>query len=56
MFRKIFLYKDRFLNFYLDQKDKVKLKIDFVLDLIRYESNIPNKFLKNLMVQMGYIR
>jgi phage-related protein len=48
MFRKIIAYKNNFVNFYKNQDSKVQLKIEFVLDLIRFESRVPRKFFKSL--------
>jgi phage-related protein len=48
MKRKIIFYGDYFLDFYYKQEDKTKLKIDFVLDLIRNVEKVPVKFLKHL--------
>jgi len=46
--RKIAIYRTYFTDFYLKQPDKVKDKIDYVLDLIKYEERVPKKFLKHL--------
>lgn len=48
MKRKIIFYDDFFLDFYNGQEDKIKLKIDFVLDLIRNVEKVPVKFLKHV--------
>ena len=48
MERKIAIYKTYFTDFYLKQSDKVKDKIDYVLDLIKHEERVPKKFLKHL--------
>jgi len=48
MKRKITLYGRYFLNFYEKQSDKVRDKIDYVLDLIKNEERVPKKFLKYL--------
>ncbi len=44
----IALYGRYFLDFYEKQTDKVKDKIDYVLDLIKNEERVPKKFLKHL--------
>jgi phage-related protein len=44
--RTILFYGSFFLSFYSKQDDKTKLKIDFVLDLIRNIERVPIKFLK----------
>ena len=46
--RRIIAYKDNFVNFYRSQDNKIQEKIEFVLDLIRFEQQIPRKFFKNL--------
>jgi len=48
MARKITLYGNYFTKFYEKQTDKVKDKIDYVLELIKYENQVPKKFLKYL--------
>ncbi|MCL5027460.1 MAG: type II toxin-antitoxin system RelE/ParE family toxin [Bacteroidetes bacterium] len=48
MKRKILFYNNYFLDFYSQQDDKTKEKIDFVLDLIRNIERVPSKFLKYL--------
>jgi phage-related protein len=46
--RKIIAYKNYFLDFYQEQDDKVQLKIEYVLDMIRFERRVPIKFFKQL--------
>lgn len=48
MVRKIIAYKDNFLSFYKSQDRKVQEKIEYVLDLVRFEKQVPIKFLKYL--------
>ncbi|MGQ1946681.1 type II toxin-antitoxin system RelE/ParE family toxin [Geofilum sp. OHC36d9] len=48
MIRKVIVYKDHFVNFYKNQDSKIKEKIGYVLDLIRFESQVPTKFYKLL--------
>lgn len=48
MVRKVIAYKDYFTDFYSVQDEKVKEKIGYVLDLIRFERQVPKKFLKYL--------
>ena len=48
MIRKIVAYKDNFVNFYKLQDSKVQKKIEFVLDLVRFEEHVPSKFFKHL--------
>jgi len=46
--RKIIAYKNHFVDFYSSQEDKVQLKIEYVLDLVRFEKRVPIKFFKQL--------
>jgi phage-related protein len=46
--REIRFYKDYFLSFYQEQEPKVQEKIEYVLDLIRFEPQVPKKFFKKL--------
>ena len=46
--RKIIFHKDYFLDFYNDQTDKVKDKIEHVLFVISVAERIPVKFFKHL--------
>lgn len=48
MERKVIAYKNYFVDFYKEQDNKVQEKIEYVLDLIRYEKRVPIKFLKFL--------
>jgi phage-related protein len=48
MIRRIVAYKDYFVNFYQSQDPKIQEKIEYVLDLVRFEKKIPVKFLKYL--------
>jgi len=48
MIRKIIIYKNNFIDFYKSQDKKTQLKIEYVLDLIRFEKYIPKKFFKYL--------
>ena len=49
MQRQIIIYKNYFINFYKKQDHKVQEKIEYVLDLIRFERHVPNKFFKHLV-------
>lgn len=42
------IFTDEFLRFYNEQKDSVKLKFDYVFDIVRNESVISTKFVKHL--------
>ena len=48
MIRKIIAYRDNFVRFYKEQDKKVQEKIEYVLDLVRYEKQVPKKFFKYL--------
>lgn len=48
MIRKIIAYKDYFVNFYKSQDSKIQEKIEYVLDLVRFERQVPKKFFKHL--------
>jgi phage-related protein len=48
MIRKIIAYKNNFVKFYKSQDNKIQRKIEFVLDLIRFEKQVPKKFFKLL--------
>lgn len=53
MVREIIAYKKNFTVFYKAQEYSVQRKIGFVLDLIRYEQNVPAKFFKKLTDSNG---
>ncbi len=53
MERKVIAYKNYFVDFYVEQDNKVQEKIEYVLDLIRYEKRVPIKFLKFLVSTDG---
>lgn len=46
--RRIIAYKNNFVNFYKSQDNKIQGKIEFVLDLVRFEKQVPKKFFKFL--------
>jgi phage-related protein len=46
--RRIITYKDYFIDFYKSQENKTQEKIEFVLDLVRFEKQVPYKFFKHL--------
>lgn len=48
MVRTIVFYENHFTKFYQDQNDKVKGKIQQVLELIKQVDRVPEKFLKHL--------
>ena len=48
MIRKVIVYKEYFADFYKVQDEKVREKIGYILDLVRFERQVPKKFLKYL--------
>lgn len=48
MVKKIIAYKEYFADFYKAQEDKVQEKIEYVLDLVRFERQVPKEFFKAL--------
>jgi len=46
--RKIKAYKRYFVDFYEAQEEKVQNKIEYILDLVRFEQRVPKKFFKAL--------
>ncbi len=48
MTRKIIFHENHFIEFYQAQNEKVKLKIQYVLELIKQIDRVPEKFLKHL--------
>lgn len=46
--REIRLYGNYFSEFYAKQSDKVKDKIDYVIDIVRFSERVPEKFFKHL--------
>ena len=48
MIRSITAYKNYFIDFYKSQEPKVQEKIEYVLDLVRFERQVPKKFFKAL--------
>lgn len=48
MIRTIIAYKERFVEFYKKQDNKTQRKIEYVLDFVRFEKQVPEKFFKFL--------
>jgi len=46
--REIIFFGDKVIEFYKSQDSKVQLKIEYVLDLVRFEKQVPVKFFKKL--------
>lgn len=53
MFREIIFYENYFIDFYLQQDEKVKEKIKYVLELIKQVEKVPEKFLKHITTTNG---
>jgi hypothetical protein len=48
MDRKIIFYENHFIEFYQNEDEKVKSKIQYVFELIKQVERVPEKFLKHL--------
>lgn len=48
MIRKLIAYKNYFVKFYKSQDSKTQEKIEYVLDMVRFEKQVPIKFFKYL--------
>jgi len=48
VFREIIIYNENFVDFYQSQDEKIQGKIEYVLDLVRFERQVPRKFFKSL--------
>jgi phage-related protein len=48
MIRQIIAYQDHFVKFYKSQDSKTQEKIEYVLDMVRFEKQVPVKFFKYL--------
>lgn len=48
MVRNIIAYKERFVDFYNAQDDKIQRKMEYALDFVRFEKQVPKKFFKYL--------
>jgi phage-related protein len=46
--RKLYLYEDRFMNWYLQLDKKVQEKIDWVFELVKTVPVIPQKYFRHL--------
>ena len=53
MSRNIIFYENHFIEFYKVQDDKVKTKIQYVLELIKQVDRVPEKFMKHLSGTQG---
>ena len=53
MIRKVIAFKDHFIKFYKSQDNKPQDNIEYVLDLVRFEKQVPIKFLKYLQETDG---
>jgi phage-related protein len=48
MSRRIIFFEHHFIDFYKGQDDKLKAKIQYVLELVKQVDRVPEKFLKHL--------
>jgi phage-related protein len=46
--RQIIFYEHYFIDFYLDQTEKVQEKIEYVFNILRTVQNVPKKFLDHM--------
>jgi phage-related protein len=46
--RQIIFHENYFMNFYLEQTEKVQEKIEYVFKIIRTVQNVPQKFLDHM--------
>lgn len=53
MIRDIIVYKKNFIKFFKNQDSKTQRKIEYVLDLVRFEKRVPIKYFKNLISTNG---
>jgi phage-related protein len=53
MVRKIIFFENHFIDFYQKQDNKVKSKIQYVLELIKQVDRVPEKFLKTIAGKDG---
>ena len=53
MDREIIFFGDNVIDFYKSQDSKVQLKIEYVLDLVRIDRQVPIKFFKKLEITNG---
>jgi len=51
--RQIIFYKHYFIDFYIEQTEKVQEKIEFVFKILRTVQNVPNKFLDHMTGTKG---
>jgi phage-related protein len=51
--RKIIFYENYFIEFYLKQNQKVKIKIQYVFELIKQVDRVPKKFLEHIEGTIG---
>ena len=56
MVRKIIFCDKHFIEFYQNQDEKVKSKIQYVFELIKQVDKVPEKFLKHLSGTNGYMK
>ena len=56
MLRKVVVYNEYFVDFYKAQEDKVREKIVYVLDLVRFEKKVPKNSLNISKTQTEFMK
>lgn len=51
--RQIIFYQHYFVDFYIDQTEKVQEKIEYVFKVLRTVQNVPKKFLAHMIGTVG---
>ena len=54
MVRRVIAYKNNFVDFYKIQDLKTQEKIEYVLDLVRFERQVPRNFTNCLIIPMEF--
>jgi hypothetical protein len=54
--RKVIAYREYFADFYKAQDEKVREKIGYVLDLVRFEKQVPKNSLSILKIQTEFMK
>lgn len=52
-YREVLFYKDYFKSFYIEQSDKIKIKITWTIDFIKRVERVPKKYFKYLKGTKG---
>lgn len=56
MIRKVIVYKEYFADFYKAQDEKVREKIGYVLDLVRFEKQVPKNSSSIWKIQIEFMK